>query len=189
MKKSQMIQLVKDAVGTSFGDRTVELHLSDMFSTIAGQLFAKDPGQFNYFTKRVTVPVVNRVGTLPVPVIHTPGNAKGVIRVMPSGADSCCQDNTEFQPIPYFALNSSTDANNQSWFVGYAVSKGTLRFTRSLPSAVTELLADVVAEFSAYDRDEDIQLPSGVEQMIVDSTVQAFKNSPAYSNVFKTPKQ
>jgi len=186
MKKKELTQLIKDQAGLEFGDRTIALHLTNCFNNIAGQLFLRDINQFNFYTKRITIPVTNRVATLTVPIIQTVGNANGVLRIMPTGADnSCLSDDVEFYAIPSFALKSSVDANNLNWFVGYTVTANTIRFTKNLPKAVTSLLADCVLEFSAYEDDDFIQLPQGSAQMIVDATVASLRGEQPGKNIYK----
>ena len=186
MKKEELVQLVLDGAGRQFGERTAAIHIGNIFNTIAGQLFAQDPNQWQFYTMRVLLTVTNRKATLTIPLIQTPNNAKGVIRVMPSGAESdCMPDDTEFYPMPQYALNSSVDANKMSWAVFYTVNNNTVRFNKSLPEGVTSLYADVVPEFSGYDDDDFISLPFGVAQLIIDGAVASLKGEEGYSNIYK----
>ena len=186
MKKKELVQLVMTATDMLFGNRTVAMHLGNAFNSVVGQLFARDLNQYQFYTKRITIDVLNRVTTLTIPLIQTGGNAKGVIRIMPTGSDSAClPDDTEFYPMPAFALRSSTDANSMRMFVFYTVTASTVRFNKSLPKEVTELVADVVPEFHAYLDNDFIQLPQGVAQMIVDAAVSSLKGDPSHANIYK----
>ena len=186
MTKKELVQKILDGVGADFGHRTAEQHISSVFNTVIGQLFSTNNNQFRYYTKRITLAVKNRVGTIPIPLIQNSRNGKGVPAIMPTGADDdCCPDGTVFYPMPPFALNSGVDANMMSEFVFYTVTQNEVRFTRSLPKEVKAVLADVVPQFTAYEDDDMINLPSGVEQMIVDQSIAAMKADPAYVPLYK----
>jgi hypothetical protein len=180
MVKDQLTQQVMDMAGVEFGQRTVERIIGGVFTTVIGQLFAADPNQYNYYCKRVTLPVVNRVATLTIPLIQTKYNANGVPRIMLTGDET-----TEFYPSPAYSTNSSADANNISGMVFYVVTANNIRFNKSLPDTVTEVLADVVPEYQAYDKDDFINLPAGVAQMIIDGAVAAVKGDPSLTNIYK----
>jgi len=186
MTKEEIIQRVLDGAGAEFGARTAAMHINDVFNSVAGQLFARDPNQFQFYTKRITLIVSNRVATITIPLIQTSVNSRGVIRIMPTGADSdCLPDHTEFWPMPSYALRSSVDANKLSWAVFYTVTANTVRFNDSLPAKVTRLLADVAPEFQGWGNTDFIPMPAGVGQMIIDGSIAAMKGDPAYVNIFK----
>ncbi len=186
MKKDVLVQQVKDICGLEFSDRSVALHLSNVFSQVVGQLFNADNNQYNYYTKRVTLPVTNRVAEITIPIIQTRSNAKGIVRILPVSSDAACDpDDTEFYPSPSYSLNSSSDANHINGFVFYVVTGTTVRFNRSLPKDVTQVLADVVVSFDAYEDEEEISLPAGVAQTIIDGAVAAIKGDPSSSNIYK----
>ena len=185
MTKEQIIQLLKDTAGLDFGDRTVALHFTSCFSSVVGQLF-RDTNQWSFYTKQITLTVKNRVAKLTVPIMQFAANSKGVVRIYPTGAeDSCLPDDTEFIPMPSYALHSGADANNISSFVFYVVTAIDVRFNKSLPKAVTELYADCVLEFSAYENTDQVPLPSGVAQMIVDATIVSLKGDIAFKDLYK----
>lgn len=186
MKKKELIQLVIDGAGKRFGKRSAAIHTSNIFNTIAGQLFGRDGNQYNFYTRRVTITVANRVSTLTIPLIQTVLNQKGVIRILPTGADSdCLPEKTVFYPSPSYAIESSVDANKLSWAVFYTVTANTIRFNDSLPKEVTRLLADVVPEFQGYAEDDLIALPAGVAQMIIDAAVASLQGKEADVNIYK----
>lgn len=186
MIKKELVQLVMDSAGLEFGDRSVQRQIGLAFTTIVGQLFGRDGNQYGFYTKRVPLVVDHRVATLSVPLIQNAFNSKGVVRVMPTGADSTClPDRTVFYPAPSYALQSGADANKLSGIVFYTVTANVIRFNESLPDAVTALVADVVPEFSAWDDEDFIPMPAGVAQMIIDSAVAAIKGQPGHINIFK----
>lgn len=184
MTKEQLIQLVKDLAGVEFGDRTVAIHLGNVFGSVVGQLFSQDNNQYRYYTKRIILPVENRIANLTIPLIQTKSNANGVLKVSPSNPD----DPTEFYPMPPYALNSGADANKLSWAIFYTVTASEVRFNKSLPKGVTSVLADVIPEFQGYNNNDFINLPAGVQQMIIDGAVAAIKGAPAYQNIYKGKK-
>lgn len=175
-----------EGAGVQFGHRTAALHLNNAFSTIVGQLFSKNPNNWYFFSRKVKLAVNNRVAKLDVPLIQNATNSNGVISVSPTGAScKCFPDDTVFYPIPPYALNSSSDISTQSWFIGYAVTQEEVRFTRSLPSEVTELEADVVPQLQYYSDHDEIALPSSVAQMIIDSAVASMKGGKSGNDIYK----
>lgn len=189
MKKLELTQLIMDSAGLQFGNRTAERHIALAFNSICGQLFAKNPNSWEFYCKRILLPVVNRVSKLTVSIIETRTNANGVVRIMPTGADAACEeaDGTEFYACPSFALHSDADANHTG-FVFYTATGNTIRFNKALPSEVTSVLADVVVEYQEYEDSDQISLPTYAADAIVDAAVAAIKGDKSFSNIYKTPK-
>lgn len=186
MTKRELVQKILDGLGAEFGHRTAERHISSVFNTVIGQLFTTNQNQYRYYTKRITLTVKNRVATVPIALIQNASNGHGIPAIMPTGAeDDCCPDDTEFYPAPSFSLHSGADANLMGWVVFYTVTQDKVRFNKSLPKEVTSLIAEVIPQFTAYEDSDIINLPSGVEQMIVDQSIAAMKADPAYINIYK----
>lgn len=178
-----------DGAGWEFGHRTAAMCISEVFETLVGQLFARNPNQYEFYTKRVTLTVDNRKAILTIPLIQTPNNANGVLRCMPTGADcDCYPDETVFYPAALSAIKSTVDANNLSDFVFYAVTNNMVYFNKSLPKTITALLADVVPRFHGYDDDDFITFPAGIGQAIIDGSIAAMNANPAYINLYKKKK-
>ena len=189
MTKKEIIQQVLDGAGLDFGDRTAARHLTNTFSTYVGQLFARDPNQYRFFTKQIHIDIKNRVARIPIPLIQNVSNGKGVPVISPDGVDCECEtDGTEFIPMPSYALNSGADANMMSWVVFYTVTHDTIRFNRSMPKDMTSAIATVCPQFHAWGDNDEIPLPDGIGQMIIDSAIAAIKHDPAYQNLYKTHK-
>lgn len=183
MRKKEIVQQVLDGAGQVFGYRTAERHIANVFSTYVGQLFATNPNNYEFYCKRITLPVSNREAEVTVPLLQLRTNANGVPRIMPT---SECDTDTEFYPAPAYALRSGADANHISNMVFYVVQGNTIRFNKSLPESVTEVKADVVLEFHGYDDDDFVNLPSGAAQQIIEASVQAMRAEPTKSNIYKT---
>ena len=179
MTKATIIQLIKDRCGLQFSDRTVAIHLGHVFTSVLGQLFAQNPNQWEFYSKRIKLSVSNRFAALTVPVIQTITNGNGVPRCYSADGD------TVFYPSPYYSLTSSADAANLHGFVFYTVTANGIRFSDTLPEDTTEVLADAVLEISAYGDNDFINLPSGVAQTIIDLTVQAVNGGNAHGNIYK----
>lgn len=187
MLKKELVQTVLDLAGLEFGHRTAAIAIGQAFNQVVGQLFSQDNGQFQFYCKRVTLPVSNRVAVIDIPIIQCKTNGSGVPRIMPSGADNTClADDTVFMPMALYALQSSVDANHISTFIFYTVENNQIRFNDSLPKGVTEVLADVVPEFQYYDDNDNVSLPAGVSQIIIDSAVSMLRKDPSgNANIYK----
>ena len=186
MRKNEIVQAVMDAAGMDFGHRTAAIHISTVFNSVVGQLFARDNNQFQFFCKRVKISGSNRTFIIPMSLIQTYANSKGVVRGMTTGAECpCLPDDSEFYPMPPYALKSSVDANNMADFIFYTVTVSVIRFNNSLPKEVTELLFDVVPEFQEYLDEDIISLPMGVAQAIIDGAVSSLRSDPAHTNIYK----
>ena len=186
MKKKELIQRIKDKAGLTFGDRTVAQELSSVFSTVAGQLFATNNNQYEFYSKKVTLPVVNRTVTLDMALIQSKYNGNGVPRIQPTGAScDCFPDDTVFYPTTGYGLNSSVAASKLDSFVFYSVTANTVTFSKTLPIGVTEVIATVVPEISEYDDDDYINLPAGAAQQIIEMTAAALSGQPVAQNIYK----
>lgn len=179
MTRRELVQQVKDLAGVEFGDRSIMRHLNNAFNTVAGQLFRQEPSQFIYYSKQITLDVEDRIANIPVPLIQTPSNGKGI----PTMTDSA--GTTEFYPVPYSALNSHTAANDMATMVFYTVTGNVVRFNKSLPMGEVQVIATVIPEIQGYDDDDFINLPIGASNMIIDMAVASVKGDPAYKNVHK----
>lgn len=183
MTKRELIQQVKDLAGVEFGDRTVIRHLNNAFITIAGQLFRQDPTQYQYYSKPITLDVEDRVALIPIALIQTPSNGKGI----PAMTDMA--GTTDFYPVPYSALNARVDANDMSIAVFYSVTGNVVRFNRSLPMGEIQVKATVIPELQGYEDEEFINLPAGAANMIIDMAVASVKGDPSYQNIHKSKQQ
>jgi hypothetical protein len=180
MKKKELIQLIMDAAGVRSVDRTTALHLNNSFNTTVGQLFVRDQGQWAFYRKRITLAVTERVASLEgIPIIQTRTNANGVLSVYPTASD----DKTVFYPAPYYLMRSSADVTKLSGVVYYSVTPDEVTFSTSLPKEVTELYADIVPELQYYEDDDEIPLPTGIAQVIIDQAVQALKGNIAHQPI------
>lgn len=180
MKKSELIQIIKDQSGIEFYDRTVAIHIGNVFNHISGQLFSQNPTQWMFYTKKYTLDVTNRVAPLTFSIIQNITNGSGVPKITPVGDETF-----DMYPMPLYALNSSVDANNMSPFVFYTVTNNEICFNKSLPTTVTEVIAHCVVEFKEYADDDLISLPSGASQLIIDGAVAAVKGDPSVTNIYK----
>jgi len=186
MTKRELIQLIKDGAGVDFGDRTVAKKIGMVFESVASQLFATNNNQWAYYSKTVTLPVVNRVAKLTIPLIQTKNNSNGVPMIQLTGAACSCEpDETVFYSTTSYGMNTSVDAAKVSTFVFYVVTANEIRFARTLPADVTEVSATVIPEFSAYSDDEFINLPSGAAQQIIDLCIAAVQGNAVNTNIYK----
>lgn len=180
MRKDALLQLVIDGAGLKFGFRTAEMHLTNTFNTVVAQIFQKDPNNWTYFTKVVPLTVVDRKAEIDIPIIQTSTNSRGIPRI------TLTDQKTECYPVPAHALYSASDVFGIQNMIGYVTMQDRVEFTKGMPMGTVTVYAWAVVEFSQYADDDQIILPSGVSQLIVDQTIAAMKTETAYKNIHKS---
>ena len=188
MIKGKMTDLIKDATGNKFKDRTINLHIENAWNTVVGQLFKSDPSSFDLYVKSYTIPVTPSKPrpyiTLPVRTIETNDTANGVRRIF--YADD---DDLSFVPIPasgaqfYSLLNLDTIDDS----IGYLVKSQIVEFW-NMPSIVKEVRVEIVPAWDEYADTDDIPLPSGVANLIIQQAVATLSNQPVETNIYKPKK-
>jgi len=186
MIKDKLIDLVKDATGNRYRDRTVGIWLELAFGTVIGQLFKNDPAQYDLYTKSYVVPVVQQkprpYSVLPVRIIETSDMANGVRNIF-----STEDDDLDFVPMPLngFSFYNAVKLDDVTDSVGYSVKGGIVEYW-NMSSAVTSVRMELVRAFSEWDGSEDIPLPSGTENIIVSQAIQMITSQKPETNIYKT---
>jgi len=188
MLKGKMTDLIKDATGRKFGDRTVSLHTETAFDTVVGQLFARDPNQWDIYCQPFTVDVANvkprPYAILPKRIIQTPDVANGVRRIF-----STNDDGLDYIPMPYngFQFYGELKLDDVDDSVGYAVRADRVEFF-NMPAITKQVRMELVLPWSEWDDAQDIPLPSGVANMIIQQAVATLSNQPVETNIYKPRK-
>ena len=188
MIKGKVIDQVKDMTGNKFHDRTVAVHIEDAFNTVVGQLFKGDPNQWDLYCQSFTVDVDNvkprPYALLPKRIIQTPDVANGVRRIF-----STDDDNLDYVPMPYngFQFYGILQLDDVDDSVGYAVRTDRVEFF-NLPSIIKQVRMELVLPWSEWDDSQDIPLPSGVANLIIQQAVATLSNQPVETNIYKPKK-
>ena len=184
MIKEKIVQLVADAVGEQFSLRTVALHIENAYLTIVGQVFVQNPNQLDFYAKPFEATVTrNKSKTfaiIPVQIIQSPDNAKGVRSV------TDLEGTTRFYAVPIYALRSNCDAAKLYGYTWYGVRANSVEFL-NLPKEVDKVIMECVVPFSAWEDAEDLPIPSAVADNIIALAIQTLKGeTTVHSNAYKT---
>ena len=192
MNKGQRIDQIKLALDMEFLDEYVSSFIDDSFNTVAGQLFKSNPNQYEFYCKPFTLTVIHAkhpYAILPVPIIQTPDNANGVRSI----ATLDDEDSLDFFPIS--AVNMKVTGGlaygKTTKKVAYVVRIDRVEFKKNLPDTIDQLTAYLVRPFSAYDDNEEVPLPDGAADMIIQMVLGMMGKDPAKirTNVFKPNPQ
>jgi hypothetical protein len=190
MLKKELIDLVKDAAGLKYSDRTVMHHIGIAFEQVIGQIFRQNPGQLDFFTKDYTVPVVHvpprPYSTLPERIIQFSDTSAGVRRIL-----YLDNDDIDFVPVPayYFQLEDNLDVGSMDSSVGYYVRSSKIEYSKSMPLAVKEVRMELVIPFSQYSDNEDFPFPAGAGENVIAMALSTLKSEVPETNVNKPAKK
>lgn len=185
MTKGERIAQFQLALGIQFMSRVIASYIDDSFNTVVGQLFKSNPNQYDFYCKTYILDVKHEkphpYAMLPVKIIQTPDNANGVRRIF-----SLEEDDLNFVPIPdfWFQMNKKLIAGRVSKQIGYSVKPNMVEFEK-LPSEVEQVRAELVRPFSAYDNDEEVPLPDGSADLIVQRVLAMMNKEPVKENIYK----
>lgn len=184
MRKDQWIELVQKRAGVDFQLRTIALHIENAINTVLGQLFARDPQQWDMFSKSYTadvVPGTRPYALLPESIIQTPDLAKGVRRIYANGSDDLV-----FVPIPASGhqLFHEVGLDQIDDSVGYEVKADRVRFF-NMRYPITSVTMDLVIPFSKWSDSDDFPIPSSTANIITDMAVATVMGKEYEPNIYK----
>jgi hypothetical protein len=185
MTKGQIIAQIQLALGIEFHSRTIAAYIDQAFNQVVGQLFRQNPNQYDFYAKSYTIDVVQQCPTsyalLPVAIIQTPDNAQGIRQVYSTG-----ENNLDFVPVPkfWFQLGKKLIAGKVMKQIGYFPKTDRIEFM-NIPTAVTQVRAELVRPFTAYDDDEQVPLPDGSADMIIQMVFQMMNKEQVKTNIYK----
>jgi hypothetical protein len=187
MRKSQWIDIIKDATKTKFSDRTIAIHIEMAQNTVLGQIFRADPAQVDFFAKPYPAAVVHGdrpYALLPKRIIQNVDFANGVRRIYPVGDNSLT-----FVPMPAFghALFSEVGLDQVDDSCGYEVKTDRVMFW-NLRYPVENVIMELVIPFSDWDDEDDFPIPIGTADQITQLAISTFKGQQAETNIYKKPK-
>ena len=183
--------MVQANAGLRYRDRTIALHIEQAINTVLGQVFNKDPNQWDLFSKSYEADVVgttNPYSLLPEAIIQTPDLAKGVRRIY---AGSLTESSTQFVfvPIPAFGhqLFSEVGLDNIDDSIGYEVRHDRVKYF-NMQYPITKVTMDLVIPFSKWSDSDDFPIPSGTAGMITDMAVKTLMAMPGDNEIYKNNK-
>ena len=184
--KAQIVEQIKVALGMDFGNRTVAMYIDQSFNTVAGQLFKQNPNQYDFYAKTYIIPITHAhphsYAILPVPVIQTTDNANGVRQIYPM-----CEDELAFAPMPKSGhqIYNKLTVGKVCKVVGYNLKTDRIEFLKNLPDDIKEVKAELVRPFSAYDDEEEVPLPDGSADLIIQMVMQMMNKQDVKTNIYK----
>ena len=188
MVKEQLIHLCLDILGLRFGDRTLALHIENAWNTVVGQTFRKDCQQFDFYSKPYEVDVVhgNRpYSILPESIIQTIDHANGVRRITPLDSNKF-----DFVPIPSIALLAfdAVDLGDVTDSIGYYVKHDKVEYW-NMPSYIKKVRMELVIPFSKWDDLDDIPLPDGTAEQIVQMACLSYRGGNVQTDIHTKSEQ
>jgi len=184
--------MVQANAGLRFRDRTIALHIENAINTVLGQIFNKEPFQWDQFSKRYEANIVggNRpYALLPERTIQTPDLAKGVRHIYPGSQDKG-SDKLIFVPIPSFGhqLFAEVQLDQVDDTCGYDVKHDRVWFY-NLRYPIKTVTMDLVIPFSRWTDDDDFPIPSATANLITDMAVKTLLAMPGDTEIYKQAKQ
>jgi hypothetical protein len=187
MIKNQLIALIRSKVLDERpnlnnlyqeDERRLELDIDAAFNTIYYQTFKKSPYNLDRYVKTFTgIPVTedtNGIFTsiLPCRVIQFPTVGDGV-RAIKSGPG------LRFVPMKRddMEMMAATETAIVSSMIGYCISSNIVTYY-NMDSAISSVTMDVVPSFQAWLKTDDIPIPAGQDEILIDMIVRNFHIKP-----------
>lgn len=192
MKKAEWIEVVQANAGLRFRDRTIAKHIEIAINTVLGQIFLKDPNQWDMFAKAYEVEVVHAnkpYALLPEQIIQTPDLAKGVRRIY-AGSQEKGSDALMFVPMPGFGhqLFSEVGLDQVDDTCGYEVRADRVRFF-NLRYPIKTITMELVIPFSKWGDEDFFPIAIGTASMITDMAVKTLMGMPGDAEIYKKNTQ
>lgn len=188
MRKDQWIELVQSNAGLRYRDRTIALHIEQAINTVLGQIFNKDPQQWDLFAKPYEADIVSGVrpyALLPEQIIQVPDVANGVRRIYPAGGGDLV-----FMPMPAHGhqLFREVGLDQVDDTIGYDVRADRVWFF-NLRAPIVNITMDLVIPFGRWAFTDDFPIPMGTANTITDIAVKTLQSMPGDRNIYKTDHQ
>lgn len=192
MRKAVWVEQVQANAGLRFRDRTIAIHIETAINTVLGQVFNKEPFQWDQFSKPFEADVVGGhkpYALIPEQIIQTPDLAKGVRRIY-AGDQENGSDRLVFVPIPSFGrqLFQEVKLDQVDDTCGYDVRFDRVLFY-NLRFPIKRVTMDLVIPFSRWSDDDDFPIPSATANLITDMAVKTLMGMPGDAEIYKKAKQ
>lgn len=181
MRKDAYIQLVKDATGNQFKDRTIAVQIGMALEQLWGQVWAKDPNQLDQYTKDFTVPVTGNYVKFPKRIVQFKDLKKGCRSISTTDGTT-----VQFVPVSLLGRKIYPSINTGDTSIGFEVKTDRAIFD-NLPDEIKEVVVSLVIPFDQFEMTDDIPAPSGVNELIVQFAVDSLLGKGVPLSIFKTP--
>lgn len=192
IEKKALIELVRHRVNGELqakqlgkvGDQLLAYYIGRTYNSSLTAMFTRGGTNFDPYTKEYQSVAISQdtntdvyYSTLPEKIINLPRKAgNGVIRI--SGMKST---SIEFAPIHNNALQSITtlEINDVDDVVGYVYKNGRVEYqgmTATIASGTVKM--ELVIPFEAYDDTDEVMIPTGSDEILVQNVVQLIINTP-----------
>ena len=187
MTKREWIELVQKATGIKYQDRTIAMNIEQAQNTVLGQVFLKDPSQWDLFARPYEATVVHGTwpyALLPQRIIQIGTKANGVRRIYPAGSGDLV-----FMPMPAggHQLYREVGLDQTDTTIGFDVRHDRVWFY-NMRSPIVNILMDLVVPFSRWDDDWDYPVPIGTAEVITDMAVARTLGVSMEKNIYKKAK-
>ena len=184
MRKSFYIQQVKNGTDNQFQERTIAVTIGAIFEQLLGQLYASRPEQLDFWTSNFKV-TVSRSGKysyalFPKRIIQFTDLKKGCRSINTEGDTS-----VQFVPVSLLGRKIYPTINTGDKSVGFEVKTDRVIFD-NLPDEINELVLSLVIPFDEYNFSDDIPAPSGVNETIIQMSIQALTGKEVPINIHKS---
>ena len=192
MLKGEIIQLIKDATGNLFKDRTIGLHVEKIWDQYTGQIFLQNPNEHNFYTKsypKVPVVPVSHSNTIaysifPERIVQINDTRKGCREITLSRSPDL-----KFVPITMLGrkIYPKLEVGYLDQTIGFEVLTDRVLYDK-MPSSVTEVSMRLCIPFSRFQMFDDIPLPAGISSLIIDAAISSMKGESIPMNQYHKPK-
>lgn len=176
--RSRLLSVDKTA---KYHDEVLDSWITMGFNQLLGQLFRKNLGNFDLYTKRFNgVPVLQDANTdiyycdYPADICQTIDVAEGVRAInTPKGIGM------EFAPMSGDSMGilPECDVNLVTDVIGYRVFTDRVEFIW-MPDDIDTVRMELVVPFYEYEDDEDIKIPGGSDVQLLEIILQLINGTP-----------
>ena len=187
MLKGQIIQACKDGSENKFHDRTVALHVGMIWEQLLGQLYSSHPEELDFYTTPLKAEVIRDGKTayalFPKRAIHFSDLKKGCRSINTEGSTE-----VQFVPVSLLGRKIYPAINIGDKSIGWETKKDRAIFD-NLPDEINEVILHLVMPFDEYGMLEDVPMPSGVNETIIQMSIASLTGKEVPINIHKTPQQ
>lgn len=181
MTKEQLIELVNERVERRWHPDYVAAMLSRVHAQMIYEVFRLDPQMMIKYCKRYEVPVQENDGeyfsVIPANLIDVAGPTGGVRLIQTEKGDG-----VDFRPVtPYqWSMIKDLEVTKVSEAIRYwrAATNVVYRGKRIKELEGTNLIFWCLIPISEYEDEEDINIPAGIEMILVQQTLQLLMTKP-----------
>lgn len=185
MTREQLIEIVKKRLGGKHHHEMIAMNIGMAFNQINYETFRKDLSNLDLYTKEfldvdVDYNTTNNYyySTLPEEIVQLPDTQSGVRRIMHS-----CENTLVFVPmkkdaVSVFALLDQVKTST----IPFVVEATQVIYTRK-PQGIDKVRMDLVIPFDKYDDDDLIFIPSGKDELLIETIVNLLQGQPKENKV------